>query len=390
MGIAARLLDKSGAGDLAPQELKRAWYRLGTDFSFHSGRDETTVTISGLDENFGPSLELMMRVLNEPRSEAATLAQLVRILLGEREDARKDPRAIRGALALYNRHGQNSRYLRALPSERVKALAVSDLLGLVRGLPAYDHTLSYTGALPPDAVLGFLRLHHPLPRDLREPPGPLNLTARAPDDSQIRVFHKEMAQSRVYIEFGDVRYDESIVPAVQLFNSYFSGGMGGIVFQEIREARALAYAVGAGYATGDRKGEQNLFWGGMGTQADKTTEAVKAFIGLIDEMPRSPDRFDSAKESLVNRYRTGKLGFREVLGAVRSWERLGLEPDPRRRRFQEIRDAGLDLVLDFHDGHIRDRAKLISIVGDTSRIDMGGLRTVAEPEPVTLDQIFVE
>jgi predicted Zn-dependent peptidase len=33
----------------------------------------------------------------------------------------------------------------------------------------------------------------------------------------------------------------------QLYNSYFGGGMAGIVFQELREARALAYSVGARY-----------------------------------------------------------------------------------------------------------------------------------------------
>ena len=63
------------------------------------------------------------------------------------------------------------------------------------------------------------------------------------------------------IEFGDGLYNEANQPPVQLFNDYFAGGMSGIVFQELREARALAYAVGAVYSNGGRKGEQNVMIG---------------------------------------------------------------------------------------------------------------------------------
>ena len=48
-----------------------------------------------------------------------------------------------------------------------------------------------------------------------------------------------MAQSQVDIEFGGEDYSEANNPAIQLYNAYFAGGMSGIVFQELREARAL-------------------------------------------------------------------------------------------------------------------------------------------------------
>ena len=82
-----------------------------------------------------------------------------------------------------------------------------------------------------------------------------------------------MAQALVRIEYVDVPYQAALEPAVELFNDYFYGGMAGIVFQEIREARALAYSVGALYFNGRDKADYNYMVGGMGTQADKTARS---------------------------------------------------------------------------------------------------------------------
>ena len=125
-------------------------------------------------------------------------------------------------------------------------------------------------------------------------------------------------------------------------------------------------------------------------QADKTPEAVEAFIDIIENLPESTERFDESLASIENQYRTSKIGFRGVIGSVRSWERLGLETDPRERRFEEIRSARIQDLMKFHEEQIRGRRKLISIVGDKTRIDMDSLAQAGEIIEVSLDQIFVD
>ena len=123
---------------------------------------------------------------------------------------------------------------------------------------------------------------------------------------------------------------------------------------------------------------------------DKTVDALTAFLDLIDNMPRSSERFEESVNSLLNRYRTAKLNFREVIGAVRSWERLGFETDPRRQRFQQLQDASLEELLAFQQEHVQNRPKLISIVGDLSIIDKNELEQFGTVEEVQVDQLFVE
>ena len=389
LSIAAQLLDKSGASEYSAESLKKEWYKLGTDFSINVEDNETAITISGLDENFSASLEFLLDLLKHPTADATTLEELIRIILVNREDATKNYRAIRRALLHYNRFGNDSRYLRMLPSEAVQRLTVAELHKEIKELLTYKHTITYVGSLSLDEVTASLKEHHAILGALQSPPPYEFLKVRPPEETEIYFFHKEMAQSQVDIEFGDEDYTEADNPALQLYNTYFAGGMAGVVFQELREARALAYATHARYVTGRRKGDQNTMWGYIACQADKTPVAVAAFIDLIDNLPESPERFAEARHSILNRYRTAKLGFRDVIGAVRSWERLEVPIDPRQWRFEQIQKSNIRLMLQFHEAHLRNRHKLISIVGDKNKIDFEQLTKVGKVVEISLEDIFV-
>ena len=57
-----------------------------------------------------------------------------------------------------------------------------------------------------------------------------------------------------------------------------------------------------------------------------------------------------------------------MIGAVRTWERQGLEGDPRRDNYLKLQQTELADLLEFQAEHVK-AAKLISIVGDLSIID---------------------
>ena len=389
LAMAGRLLDKSGAGGLSSEELKKEWYRLGTEFSFSPGDHSTAISISGLDENFAPSIDLMMSALLQPTAPDSTLEELIEILLVERQDAVKDHNTVHRALFGFNRHGDNSSYLRVLSNEQLQHLTVGELHAMAGNLLSHEHDVSYTGSLPMDQVVETLLERYVLPAaELRAPPPFEALEIRRPAETEILFFDKEMAQALVRIESGGETYGEDRRPQIDLFNEYFYGGMAGIVFQELREARGLAYSAWAWQFHGDRKEAYDLFSGFIGSQADKAPEAVGAFIALIDDIPESEERFAAARKALVEQYRTRRLGFRDVLGAVRRWERQEVPVDPRAWRFEQVRIASLRQLLDYHAGHIEGRPKMISIVGDGSKIDLDELRRFGEVVEVGVEDIF--
>jgi predicted Zn-dependent peptidase len=390
LGMAKALMDKSGAGDLTSETLKKTWYALGTDFTIGVEDNQTNITLSGLDENLEPSLILLHRYLTTPTATQETLQELINITHAEREDEKKNPRSIRNALRQYSRYGDNSAYKRQISTDALNKLTVSELHTLIGSLLTYQHNILYVGTKSIDDVTALIKQHHTIPEALQETPPYEFLQVQTSAQNEIRIVHKEMAQSLIFIEFGDVPYDNSLKPSVDLYNDYFSGGMASIIFQELREIRALAYSTFARYELGDREGEQNLMWGYIGCQADKTPEAITAFVDLIDNLPETPERFEETQNAVLNQYRGNKLKFRDILPAIRTWENRGLSPDPRQARFEAIQKAGINTMLDFHKAHIQSRAKLISIVGDTTQIDMTQLVPVGTVMPVDAQELFVK
>jgi predicted Zn-dependent peptidase len=385
---AKAFMDKAGADSLSAEMLKKTWYQLGTDFNMGVENNETSFSISGLDEKLDESMALMFRYLKQPVATQATLDELVKIALTQREDEKKNPTALRNALRMYSRYGENSSYNRRISSDALAKLKIEELQSVIRDLMNFKHTLIYIGSLPLDHVLLFIKKHHTIASGLKDPPPYEHLMVRAPVTTEIRFFHKETAQSQVFIEFGGVPFLATLRSTADLYNDYFAGGMSGIVFQELREARALAYSTFARYDLAERLGDQNVMWGYIGCQVDKTPEAVNAFIGLMDQMPESPERFAEAKKSILNHYRVAKVGFRDMPGVIRTWERQGLSPDPRKQRFAEIQLSEFPTVLNFQKEHIQNRPKLISILGDTSKFDVNSLSQIGKVMSVPIEALF--
>ena len=389
LAVAAEFLGKSGTPRFAPDELKKEWYRLGSDFGINTDDDETVISISGLDENFASSLALLTEYLRQPTAPDSILDELKQIILVKRQDATKDHRSIFRALYRFNRHGDMSEYRRVLSNEELESVTAAELHRLVRSLLSYRHSVSYAGSLTIDEVQGLLEQHYHLGDEPLGEPAPFRpIATRRPNSTEIYFFDKEMAQALVRIESGDETYSESRRPAIQLFNEYFYGGMAGIVFQELREARALAYSAWSRYFVAEHKEDENVMGSFIGCQADKTPEALATFIELIDEIPESPERFAAAQQALISGHRTSRLTFREVLGAVHTWENQGVPIDPRAWRFEQIQRADLSEVLEFQEGHIKGRPKLVSIVGDKSKIDMAELGKSGKIVEVGVDDIF--
>jgi hypothetical protein len=84
------------------------------------------------------------------------------------------------------------------------------------------------------------------------------------------------------------------------------------------------------------------------------------------------------------------VGFRQIIGTVRSWERLGLDGDPRPERFDQLRNSTLEDMLAFQRDNIAGKPKLISIVGDLSRIDVTALAQFGTVTELQVDDLFVE
>ncbi len=383
-----RMLDRSGAGTISSEELKIEWYKLATDFNFAVREHLSAFSINGLDENFITSLELAHKLLTEPNLSDETWEETKRIIISERDDEQKNPNALSNALAHFHRYGKESRYLKRPSDDRLKSTSVNDAKEMIGQALSVERTVLYFGPRSREEIKstildGFLGEKPTLPTPVHQP----NRSYVA-DGNQVYFLQKEMAQAQVRLEFAAGAYDESKAHMAQVFNEYFGGGMAGLVFQELREARALAYSAWAHFFAPSRKREENILVGSIGCQADKTIEAVTAFVDLLDDMPINQTRWESAHTAILSTYRTNPIGSRARPGYVYDFRALGLREDPRKNRFLSLEGAEMSSLREFYSEEIKPQNILISIVGDSQKIDLEKLQQFGPLTEIKVKQLF--
>lgn len=388
LSTAKRMLDRAGAREMNSEDLKIEWYKLGTDFGFGVQEHFSSFFINGLDENFLSSLQLAESHLLFPNTSEETWNETKDIILSERDDEQKDPNALTHALAHFHRYGENSRYLKRSSDADLNNSTTSGLSELLKQAVESPRSILYFGPQSPDIVEQWIRNSFlgVLPQHKAAKVEPDRSLKTKKD--QVYFLHKEMAQAQVRFEFPSGLLDESLTPSIQIFNEYFGGGMAGLVFQELREARALAYSAWARFFTPSRPGEENVMVGSIGCQADKTIDAMNAFIGLLKEMPVSNTRWSSAHASLLSAYRTNPITSRAIPKFVYDVDALGLEIDPRESRFKNLSKAKIDEFEKFYQDKIKAESILFSVVGDSTRINMEALKKFGPFTQVSAKELF--
>ena len=383
-----RLLDRAGAGKLSSDQLKIEWYKLATEFGFGVREHFSTFSINGLDENLEESLNLAQQHMLSPKISDEAWNETKGIILSERDDEQKDPRALSNALAHFHRYGSESRYLKRPSDADLNASTVASLTKALLEAFEVKRTILYYGPRSAEEITTTIQNGFLGKKPSKDTPNIIPDRSLSPEANQVFFLQKEMAQAQVRLEFAAGTYDETKAPLGQLYNEYFGGGMAGLVFQELREARALAYSAWAHFFTPSRPQDENILVGAIGCQADKTIEAVNAFIELLDEMPINQTRWESAHAAILSAYRTNPISSRSIPGFVYDFNALGLEEDPRTNRYDSLQKAGIDSLRGFYEKEIQPKSILLSIVGDSKKIDLNELKKIGPLTEVKPEQLF--
>jgi predicted Zn-dependent peptidase len=386
-------LNYAGTGNMTPDQVKNEFFKMGVSSSFACSDYGFSMNLSGLDAEMAKALELSEKVLWDANLDQTHLQDKIKNILTSRADQKKDMATLRDALGDYVARGDESPYLDRFSKAELEKLSVSEYPQLKKQLIKQNFRVYYSGQLPMDNVEQTVKKYH-LPKTITVP---LLNPRKAPEykllkrhDKPVKIyFHNyKGVQSHIDLQIaGDkVNPDERV--DASLYNEYFDGGMGAILFQEVRESRALAYSTWGRYFQGGRLGDQDQMGGYIGTQADKTVEALKLFIDLLKSPPESMQHFERAVSSLDNNYRTGYITFRGVVSSVISWSYLGFDEDPRPESFNKLKTISFEELRKYIKDKISSRNLTFTIVGDKDKINMTELKKLGDVEEVPLSVLF--
>ncbi len=175
---------------------------------------------------------------------------------------------------------------------------------------------------------------------------------------------------------------------ISLFNEYFGGGMNGIVFQEMREARGLAYSAYAAYQRPSRVGQTERYFTHIITQNDKMMDCIRQFNQILDEMPVSENAFNIAKDGLNKQLASLRVTKMSIISLYLMMKRLGLDTDLNKTVYEALPNVTLDQMAAFEREQMAGKKYRYIILGDEKELDMESLGKIGPIKRLTTEEIF--
>lgn len=387
--FAIELLPFLGTSKHSAADLSREFFRLGVDFAASADEDDMRLSISGPRNSFADAVALFESLLDDVQPDQAALDKLVERELKERADAKLDKEIILWeGLWNYSVYGSRNPFNDVIPESKLRKMRASDLVAIIKRLRGYRHDVLYYGPDAPGAVADVLRPLHVVPTTLADYPAATTYPRAEQTENIIYFIDEEMVQAELlWLRKGSM-FDVARWPTAELFNEYFGGGMGAVVFQTIREARALAYSTFASYQMPDRREDPAYAVAYLGTQADKIDEAITAMNELIRSMPRSESAFATAREALRNQIANDRTIRQEVLDEFIEMRRLGLSHELREDVWRAMDRVTFDDIALFHTEQFGERPFTMAVIGSKNRVDMNALARYGRVVEVNHKQLF--
>ena len=389
LATAANYADYLGTSDMTAAELKQAFYNIACNVSVGVGDKRTTVTVNGLSEYMPQALALTEKMLRDIQPDEAVLQSLKADILQSRLINKTNQRTNYNMLRNYVLYGPESPATRTLSNEQIMALTGDTLTAMLRALVGMEHHVTYYGPLSSSEAFTAIAEAHPVEGTLAAVPANEPATL-LPTDENVVYIAPYVANNIVLgsISNNNRGFDLDLHPANTLFNEYFGAGMNGIVFQEMREARGLAYSASAIDREPSDKDENGYFQTYIMTQNDKMIDALTHFDEIVNNMPASEAAFKIAKESLLASLRTERYTGQSVLRYWQSLQDRGLDKDIREKVYNEVQNMTLDDVVRYQQQYIKNRTYSTCVVGNEAELDMESLSKWGRIERLTTEQIF--
>ena len=387
--VAADYIDFLGTDKLSAAQLKQQFYKLACNYSLSVQGDVIQIGLSGLGENMPQALALLEDLLRHAKADRDAYEQYVALTLKNRQDVKTDQRTCFNMLNYYGMYGPHNVMRDNMTEQQLRETDPQALLDLLAGIAQFEHTVLYYGPLSEKELDKSMTELHVTKQPLKAVPEgtPYRLLTATQPEVFIAPYDAKNIYMRMYFNEGrQTNPDEHAT--IDLFNEYYGGGMNGIVFQELREARGLAYSAAAYYLTPSKQGEPENFFTYIITQNDKMMDCVRQFREILDKMPQSEAAFQIAKDALTKQLASQRTTKFNVILAYIAARRMGYDYDVNKKIYDDLQGLTLQDIANFEQQHMAGKTGRYLILGDEKELDIAALEKIAPIHRLSLEEIF--
>lgn len=382
-------LKYGGTSKLSPEQVQQEFYKLACSYYTYVDKDKLYVSMSGLSRNFVPALKLLENLLDDVQPDTAVMSKVVGAGLKQREDNEKDKYQILwGALYNYGVYGAVNPFNYVLTNDELKALKPQQLTDILHHLTSYPHHILYYGPDGEQQLQTTLADYHKMPATFDTMPQPEKFEQQE-GTNQVYVVDHDMKQAEIIILERGMKYNPAMLPVISMYNQYFGGSMASVVFQTLRESKALAYATFCTYVTPSDSARDYYNFAYIGAQEDKLPQALSGMFQLLnDTLPMYHQLWKTSKDAIMKNIESERIIRSSVLFNYDVALKLGVNHDTRKDVYEKIPSLTFEDVQKFHSQDIAHQPYTIVIIGNKKDMDTKVLAKYGKVHYLTMQDIF--
>jgi predicted Zn-dependent peptidase len=388
LDFAFRYLSLAGSKTLSANQIEKQLYQLGCSWNVILNNHQGFIEFTGLNDNFKKCIELMYQWFTQPAENQTVLNNLINDYLKEIENLKSDKTyLLQNGLFNYALYGNSFKEKLFLTASKAKSIQINDLINLLNKVFSTRNTYLYYGNSAPKEVYNTITNTFGKSPNIPYTPS-IVLASEKSSTPRVLFINYEMNQAELlWVSELHNLTPEWMVNAA-LYNEYFGVGMASIVFQTLRESKALAYSARSAIQLPERKKDNFYNIAYIGTQADKLPEAITGMNELLKQMPLNAHSFEASKKALLQKIISSPLIKEDLLLQHYKWLQLDIKNDFNETLYNQIQTLDLKTLNQFHQKHIKPLQYDLLIVGDKSKLDLNWLNKQMPITELTPEQIF--
>jgi len=389
LSLALKFLSYLGTDKYGISDLQKEFFKLGLEYKTVCHARRSYIVLEGLEESLEGGIELIEHLISNIIVDKNAYKQLVGDTLKKRADQKltKDV-VLHNAMYNYVKHGSESPFTDIVTEKELVSLDPNELVKIIKGLFSHKTELFFNGGSKAEKIVDLMFKHHHFPKVVKKGPKRKIFKEKVIDKNEVFVVDFDQTQVEIVLVTKKELYNKGIVAHKSIFNEYFGSGLSSIIFQEIREAKALAYSAYSWYTTPDFKDQSHYIKSYIGTQPDKLEEAVNVFLHLMNNMPKAEQQFSSAKDAALKRIESERVVQENIFWTYLEAQNRGLENDIKKQIYREVAEMTLDDLGDFFNKEIKGSKFSYLVLGNTKLLDKKILKKLGPITELKLEEIF--
>lgn len=388
LSLAVQQAKLLGTSKYSAGELSQEMYKIGMSYSVGVGQKETTINLSGLTSQLDTSFKLLNHILNHIEPNQEVTKGLIQKTIQVRENSLKNPKSIlwNGLqnLAIY---GGKSPLMDNLSNKSIESMTSESLLAEFKSIFEFKPQVLFYGESSSLEIKSLVSGSKLLEGEKLLSPE-MNYERKSMTETKIFVLDYDLKQSEILLLSKASPFKMDELAANNVFNEYYGGSMSSVIFEEIREKKALAYSAFAAHTSAKDTTKPQYTYGYLGCQTDKTIEAIESMMEILHKMPIDSVKFDQAKLSIRQRLASSRTTRASKLSSFWANKKLGFEESKNEQIYNNLQNLKLEDILKFHSDNVAESKFSIVIVSNLKELNIEALKKFGKVEIVEVNNLY--